>query len=256
MNILIRKCDDHSFYLREWSDRLRPGLIKHANDVRVSQFLRNRFPSPYTNESADKFFSALKNNPLFTSYAIVKEMHADCSEEAIGTIGTTFSDPTDIEAHVGEIGYWLGYEYWGIGLMTDTLRVYLSSHVELTRKARTPMPLSRLVLIAVTSNAGSCRVAEKNGFQLEELERQRIIANAAANEKAELEKQLKKAAAIVNKTRDKNAIQLLMDESAKLKIELELLGDQKMQNDALKENIHAIVMQGDTQKKKLEARIA
>ncbi|KAI8923147.1 hypothetical protein BC831DRAFT_472399, partial [Entophlyctis helioformis] len=87
-----------------------------------------------------------------------------------------------------------------------------------------------------------------------DFDKEKAAVQNAAKEKADLEKQLKKAVAFVNKTRDKQALQALMDEHAKMRSDLELLGDQKLQNDALKENMHAIVAQGETYKKLLETR--
>ncbi|KAL2916531.1 hypothetical protein HK105_203964 [Polyrhizophydium stewartii] len=97
---------------------------------------------------------------------------------------------------------------------------------------------------------------EKTERLAAELEKERGQAQAAIKEKAETEKLLKKAVALANRSRDKQTVQALMDENAKLRTELELLGDQKMQNDALKENIHAIVTQADSTRKKLEAKIS
>ncbi|KAH6602442.1 hypothetical protein BASA61_001104 [Batrachochytrium salamandrivorans] len=89
-----------------------------------------------------------------------------------------------------------------------------------------------------------------------ELAKERSLTLQVIKDKADVEKQLKRVSVLANRTRDKLAVQTLIDENSKLKTELEILGDQKMQNDALKENMHMIVMQADTHKKKLEAQVA
>ncbi|KAL5037013.1 hypothetical protein RTP6_004512 [Batrachochytrium dendrobatidis] len=88
-----------------------------------------------------------------------------------------------------------------------------------------------------------------------ELEKEQSVTRQIIKDKNDIEKQLKRAAVLVNRTRDKTAMQTLLDENSRLKIELELLGDQKLQNDALKENMHIIVTQADNQKKTLEVKI-
>jgi RimJ/RimL family protein N-acetyltransferase len=54
-----------------------------------------------------------------------------------------------------EVGYWIGREYWGRGLATEALKMFLE--VEKTR------PLYGVV---AKHNIGSRRVLEKSGFEI------------------------------------------------------------------------------------------
>ncbi len=52
------------------------------------------------------------------------------------------------------IGYWIGREYWGRGIATDAVRLFLTGYPE--------RPLYAWV---IATNAASIRVLEKCGFQ-------------------------------------------------------------------------------------------
>jgi RimJ/RimL family protein N-acetyltransferase len=53
------------------------------------------------------------------------------------------------------IGYWLGSDYWGKGIATAALRMFLAGH-----ERRRPLHAQ-----VVSTNAGSIRVLEKCGFE-------------------------------------------------------------------------------------------
>jgi len=55
---------------------------------------------------------------------------------------------------VREVGYWLGKAYWGKGIATHALELFLE--IETTRP---------LYAAAVKNNTGSIRVLEKCGFK-------------------------------------------------------------------------------------------
>jgi RimJ/RimL family protein N-acetyltransferase len=59
-----------------------------------------------------------------------------------------------------EIGYWVGKEFWGKGIATRALALFLQ--IEKTR------PIFAMV---AKDNVGSIRVLEKNGFQLMKVEK-------------------------------------------------------------------------------------
>jgi RimJ/RimL family protein N-acetyltransferase len=68
-----------------------------------------------------------------------------------------------------EISYWLGREYWGRGIATSALRIFLE------QESRRPLHAR-----AATDNVGSIRVLEKCGFAIEAHERG--FANARGEE--------------------------------------------------------------------------
>ncbi|TPX59690.1 hypothetical protein PhCBS80983_g02262 [Powellomyces hirtus] len=79
--------------------------------------------------------------------------------------------------------------------------------------------------------------------------------NADEN-RSSLEREIKKLNGIIAKSKDQRAVQQLHDENGRLKVELEMLSDQKIQNQALKENIHHLVSSADQQRRTLEERLA
>ncbi|KAJ3296053.1 hypothetical protein HDU79_007676 [Rhizoclosmatium sp. JEL0117] len=156
-----------------WSPQLTPTLLTLLNGTSgtaITHHLRNKIPQPYTQEAADDFLSRVSSpTSLFTSYAIVS--HNDGTiVTAIGTIGLTFKDPTDIEAHAAELGYWLAPEYWGKGVMTSVLSAFMKDFVT-PLSAINPrcadVPLAKVFAVASLENPGSCMVLEKNGFERE-----------------------------------------------------------------------------------------
>ncbi|KAJ3107974.1 hypothetical protein HDU97_002554 [Phlyctochytrium planicorne] len=70
---------------------------------------------------------------------------------------------------------------------------------------------------------------------------------SSEKEKQNLEKELKKTKELIPKTKEKS-LQQVLDENSKLKNEVEVLQDQKAQNEALKENMHQLANQFDQQR--------
>lgn len=80
--------------------------------------------------------------------------------EAVGGIGLTLGAPGDVHRKTAELGYWLGEDYWGRGIMAEAISAICSygfSHYGLLRIFAEPY----------ATNTGSRRVLEKCGFVLE-----------------------------------------------------------------------------------------
>lgn len=90
--------------------------------------------------------------------------------------GYVLSYETDGEP---EVSYWLGKSYWGKGIATKSLRIFLN---EVNKKR----PMYARV---AKDNIGSIRVLEKFGFKV--LEQMRGFANARGKEIEELKMVLK-----------------------------------------------------------------
>ncbi|UOQ73422.1 GNAT family N-acetyltransferase [Hymenobacter cellulosilyticus] len=76
----------------------------------------------------------------------------------MGAISVLFKD--DINRCSAEIGYWLGREYWGRGIVPVAVRVltdYTFAHFD----------VSRLYAEIFARNAASARVLTKAGYHLE-----------------------------------------------------------------------------------------
>ncbi|KAJ3320945.1 hypothetical protein HDV06_004734 [Boothiomyces sp. JEL0866] len=96
--------------------------------------------------------------------------------------------------------------------------------------------------------------------EIEVLTRQRDESIAALSqlnkEKAAIEKELKSAQTLISKSKEARVIQNVFEEMAKLRAEFELLSDQKLQNDSLKDTIHSMVLKSDKQNQDSKSLIA
>jgi RimJ/RimL family protein N-acetyltransferase len=152
--------------------RLRPfrledadSLAHHANNRKVSIRLRDRFPYPYTRRDARQFLgAAAKRDHNATEFVLAIEVDG----EAAGGIGVILG--TDIERVSGELGYWLGEEYWGRGIVTEAIRQFAPWAMERFK-------LSRLHADTFYDNPASARVLEKAGFTKESVKRRAAIKN-------------------------------------------------------------------------------
>jgi RimJ/RimL family protein N-acetyltransferase len=98
----------------------------------------------------------------------------DINEHAIGSLG--FSLKTDVERISAEIGYWLGEDFWGRGIMSDALKAvtFYAIHThQLTRIYATPYDW----------NTASRRVLEKAGYTLEGRMRKSVIKDGIIADK-------------------------------------------------------------------------
>ena len=76
-------------------------------------------------------------------------------------IGTITFVKLDEKARTAEVGYTLNQRYWGQGLMTEAVRT-------LAEISLTEFGLRYLDIVVDSENIGSCKVAEKSGFILQE----------------------------------------------------------------------------------------
>ncbi|MFT6806913.1 MAG: ribosomal-protein-alanine N-acetyltransferase [Saprospiraceae bacterium] len=138
--------------LRAFTKSDIPRIATLANDTRISNNLRDYFPSPYKISDAKVFMDKIeKQNP--------KENHAIYwGEELVGNIG--IHPFTDLYRFSGEIGYWLGVDYWGNGIMTKTVPQIIKYGFEV-------MNLRRIQAGVIRYNQASARVLEKCGLIFE-----------------------------------------------------------------------------------------
>lgn len=139
--------------VRDWRAGDAASLARHANDQRIARHLRDAFPHPYSKADADAFLSVVGRQDPRTFFAIAVD------DQAVGGIGYTLH--TDVERIGAEIGYWLGVEYWGKGLMTVVLRAVTEYTFQ-----RHP-ELRRIWAVPFADNAASVRVLERAGYRLE-----------------------------------------------------------------------------------------
>lgn len=150
--------------------RLRPfrmedaeSLVRHANNPKIAMRVRDRFPSPYTLRDAREFLRAvskrLEEGPEYV-------LAIDVDGEAVGGIGVVRG--IDIERVSGELGYWLGEQYWGRGIVTAAIRQFAPFIMD-------KYGLTRLHADTFHDNPASARVLEKAGFLKESVKRRAAI---------------------------------------------------------------------------------
>ena len=147
MKLLLPSCE-----VRSWQASDVSSLVRHANNRKIWENLRDRFPHPYTAREGQTFIRQARGMRPETFFAIV------VNGEACGGIG--FALQSDVDRVSAEVGYWLGEAYWGRGIVTEAL-------VAVSRYAAEAHGLTRLFALPFAYNLASCRVLEKAGYVLE-----------------------------------------------------------------------------------------
>ncbi len=155
---------DVDFKFVKWSEELIPGLIRNADNPKVSENLRNIFPCPYTADDAHIWIELCGKNDERRDYnrAIVID------GEAAGGIGLNVQP--DVYCRSAELGYWLGEDYWGRGIMSRAVR-------EICEYGFENLDIVRIFAGAFARNTGSRRVLEKAGFEFEGTMRSSVFKN-------------------------------------------------------------------------------
>jgi [ribosomal protein S5]-alanine N-acetyltransferase len=146
--------------LRAWRMSDAASIVRHANNINVARQLRDRFPHPYTSRDAHAFLRfALGASPQ-TNFAI------EVGGQAAGGLG--YVAGADMERYSAEVGYWIGEECWGRGIVSEALILF-------TNYAFSSLRLLRLYALPFADNLGSIRVLEKAGYSLEGLLRSSCV---------------------------------------------------------------------------------
>ncbi|RYE33038.1 MAG: N-acetyltransferase, partial [Sphingobacteriaceae bacterium] len=138
------------FILRNWKIGDEASLFQNANNPKVSRFLENRFPSPYTFADAEFWVDTQtqQTEPLTNAALTI-------ADEVVG--GIEFILQNDIYCKNARIGYWLAEPFWGKGIMTEALTVF-------TSYIFAQFEVQRIVAGVFGSNQASAKVLQKAGF--------------------------------------------------------------------------------------------
>jgi [ribosomal protein S5]-alanine N-acetyltransferase len=139
--------------LRPWKIEDAEALLKYASDRRVAD--AGLWP---VHKSIEDSLMVLEKMfiPCPMIYAIVLKE----TGEPVGSIGLVPIGKENYKASASdrEVGYWIGYAYWGRGLMTEALKAFVGCCKE-------DGTIESLVITTTQTNAGSQGVAEKCGFE-------------------------------------------------------------------------------------------
>lgn len=140
-----------SVMIRPWSARDVRSLAHHANNVHIAESLRDYFPTPYTEEDAAFFIRYARHAHSDREWIYAIEVDG----EACGCISLTFGH--DVYAKSGELGYWLGEQYWGQGITTQAIGM-------ICKKAFAETEIVRIQAEVMANNPASIQVLQKNRF--------------------------------------------------------------------------------------------
>ena len=138
--------------LRPWATEDEVSLVQYANNRRIWQNVRDRFPHPYTANDAKLWIKIANRDTTMLNLAM------EVDGKAVGGLGIIFKD--DVYRRTAEIGYWLGEDYWNRGLTSQAVTAlsgYVFAHYDIVR----------LYAGIFEHNAASARVLEKAGYAFE-----------------------------------------------------------------------------------------
>lgn len=147
------RIDLSTCHLRCWDDTDAEALARHANDHEIWKHLRDFFPHPYTIGDAQAYLARMASQA-----ASPRSMAIVVDGEPCGGISATIQD--DVHRLTAEIGYWLGRNYWGRGIMTEVVRGF-ADYLFAT------FPLERIFAVPFANHPASAKVLLKGGFELE-----------------------------------------------------------------------------------------
>jgi [ribosomal protein S5]-alanine N-acetyltransferase len=154
---------DMNVKLRSWKKEDIPSLAVLANNKNVWDNLRDHFPIPYTIKDAHEWVHLHEGKKPVVNFAI------EVNGKLAGGTGIVLKE--DIYRRSAEIGYWLAEEYWGKGIMSETVRQLL----EIIQKEHPK--IIRVYAETFDFNKASMRVLEKNGFYLESVRKKAVVKN-------------------------------------------------------------------------------
>lgn len=132
-----------------------------AGNYEVAKTTLN-IPHPYPKGSAETFILSViegeKKGTIFLRGMIDKN-----TKQLIGVVSIHINSNFDR----GELGYWVGHEYWGKGYGTEAAKCLVDYGFN-------NLKLNKVYAIAYTSNPGSWRIMEKIGLKYEATLKQHV----------------------------------------------------------------------------------
>jgi len=150
--------------VRPYAPNDADSLAKAANNPNVAYSLRNIFPQPYTLADAEWWIQHTTSSSPITNFALIHPS----TGLVMGSIGVTLK--SDVHVRTAELGYWLGEEYWGQGIMGLVVPAFVDwafRNLKVKDKAGVQVGLTRIWAEMYARNGGSEAVVKKAGFVFE-----------------------------------------------------------------------------------------
>ena len=140
----------------------RAGLLEAADDERITRFMFDRFPYPYTPADADAWIAmCMEEDPPFNFTILI---------EGVVAGGVGCEPRSDVLGGSGEMGWWLAPAWWGRGIAAIAAR-------RLIEYCFKDLDLHRVQAGVFLPNTASAKVAENAGFVLEGVSRDGYVKN-------------------------------------------------------------------------------
>jgi ribosomal-protein-alanine N-acetyltransferase len=147
MQLKLERCT-----IRPWRLDDAESLARYANNRKIWLGVRDRFPHPYTIQDAHEFLQRARTEEPDMKFCI------EIEGAAVGGIGLHPGE--DVHRYTATVGYWLGEEFWGCGVMSEAVTAVIDFCFD-------NFPLRRISAEVFANNPGSARVLEKAGFSFE-----------------------------------------------------------------------------------------
>ena len=141
--------------LRELKKSDAEDLQKNLNDRKVIRFMTH-IKYPFSKKDALK----LVKNKKLTRAAKIEFAFGIALKSTNKIIGGIDLHHIDLKNKSGELGYWLGKNYWNKGIMTEAVKLAINFGF---RKLK----LHRIYANLFSKNIASKKILEKLGFELE-----------------------------------------------------------------------------------------
>lgn len=152
----------HSIQIRPWQKQDAQALASIANNRKIWNNVRDQLPNPYTVMDALQWMNHIKDHHPEQNLAIVH------NGIVVGNIGCKMQE--DVYRKSIEIGYFVGEEYWGKGIATVAIDLFVQHLI------KNFQPI-RIYAEVFAHNVSSMKVLQKNGFFLESIRRKAAIKN-------------------------------------------------------------------------------
>ena len=151
-----------SIQIRPWQKQDAQSLASIANNKKIWNNTRDQLPSPYTVMDALLWMNHIKDQHPAQNLAIL------CNGVVVGNIGCRLQE--DVYRKSIEIGYFVGEEFWGNGIATTAIELFVSYLMQHFKPIR-------IYAEVFSFNQSSMKVLQKNGFFLETIRRRVAIKN-------------------------------------------------------------------------------